>query len=288
MMGMSCRKARLLACAVARSVPHSLETYPLRCIAASEGFADGMHTKTVMGEAERKYAGGQTGVLARDRAALACCHSLATAAVTAAMREHSMLYPDQHQARCVQAAILRDIIINPFTGPVTLPAGPPVKCEQCDGKKRFFTTAASSDTGLSHWDDCPACKATGTVPGPCPWLTAEVLGLATAAYECRVSRKCVRCRNGKIGGPSHSPDELQDCEYCHGTGQYSDGTLDPARLAVLSDALEESGCTDTAILQHLRGKEWADMHSFLPSRWVDLPVRCVRGCHVLDAILGKG
>ena len=30
------------------------------------------------------------------------------------------------------------------------------------------------------------------------------------------------------------------------------GELDPARLAVLSDALEEAGCDDAGILNHLR------------------------------------
>jgi hypothetical protein len=48
------------------------------------------------------------------------------------------------------------------------------------------------------------------------------------------------------------------------------GTLDTQRLAVLSDALEESGCADAAILGHLRG-----------------PGPHVRGCFALDAILGR-
>jgi hypothetical protein len=48
------------------------------------------------------------------------------------------------------------------------------------------------------------------------------------------------------------------------------GHLDLARLAVLSDALEEAGCTDTAILSHLR-----------------LPGPHVRGCWPLDLVLGK-
>jgi hypothetical protein len=48
------------------------------------------------------------------------------------------------------------------------------------------------------------------------------------------------------------------------------GELDPARLSVLSDALEEAGCTDTAILEHLRS-----------------PGPHVRGCWALDSILGK-
>jgi hypothetical protein len=48
------------------------------------------------------------------------------------------------------------------------------------------------------------------------------------------------------------------------------GTLDPTRLAVLSDALEETGCDNADILSHLRG-----------------PGPHVRGCWVVDAILGK-
>lgn len=48
------------------------------------------------------------------------------------------------------------------------------------------------------------------------------------------------------------------------------GHLDPARLSVLSDALEEAGCTDDAILTHLRS-----------------PGPHVRGCWALDLILGK-
>jgi hypothetical protein len=48
------------------------------------------------------------------------------------------------------------------------------------------------------------------------------------------------------------------------------GTLDQARLAVLADALEEAGCTDAALLAHLRS-----------------PGPHVRGCFALDAVLVK-
>jgi hypothetical protein len=48
------------------------------------------------------------------------------------------------------------------------------------------------------------------------------------------------------------------------------GELDPARLAVLSDALEEAGCDDAAILSHLRS-----------------PGPHARGCRALDLLLGK-
>jgi hypothetical protein len=70
------------------------------------------------------------------------------------------------------------------------------------------------------------------------WLTPAVLSIARAAYEER---------------------------------QLPAGTLDPARLAVLADALEQSGCQDEAVLGHLRG-----------------PGPHVRGCFVVDALLGKG
>jgi hypothetical protein len=49
------------------------------------------------------------------------------------------------------------------------------------------------------------------------------------------------------------------------------GHLDPGRLAVLSDALEEAGCTDADLLSHLRS-----------------PGPHVRGCWALDLVLGKG
>jgi len=34
-----------------------------------------------------------------------------------------------------------------------------------------------------------------------------------------------------------------------------EGTLDPARLAVLADALEDAGCTDADVLGHFRSPE---------------------------------
>lgn len=48
-----------------------------------------------------------------------------------------------------------------------------------------------------------------------------------------------------------------------------DGQLEVARLAVLADALEDSGCTNSGLLEHLRG-----------------PGPHARGCHVLAALLG--
>ena len=69
------------------------------------------------------------------------------------------------------------------------------------------------------------------------WLTPTVLGLAQATYDNRIL-------------PA--------------------GTLDPTRVAVLADALEEAGCSDADILNHCRQ-----------------PGEHVRGCWVVDLILGK-
>jgi hypothetical protein len=48
------------------------------------------------------------------------------------------------------------------------------------------------------------------------------------------------------------------------------GLLETDRLAILADALEDAGCTDAPILEHLRG-----------------PGPHYRGCFVIDALLGK-
>jgi hypothetical protein len=49
------------------------------------------------------------------------------------------------------------------------------------------------------------------------------------------------------------------------------GVLDPASIAALGDALEEAGCTERTVLDHLRDR--SAVH--------------VRGCFAVDAILGR-
>jgi hypothetical protein len=56
----------------------------------------------------------------------------------------------------------------------------------------------------------------------------------------------------------------------YGERQLPDGTLDPARLSLLADALQDAGCTDAELLGHLRG-----------------PGPHVRGCWALDLVLSK-
>jgi hypothetical protein len=69
------------------------------------------------------------------------------------------------------------------------------------------------------------------------WRTAQATSLAEAAYEDRA---------------------------------LPEGALDVERLSVLADALEEGGCTEAALLAHLRS-----------------PGPHVRGCWALDLVLGR-
>ncbi len=93
------------------------------------------------------------------------------------------------------------------------------------------------------------------VEGDCPWLTDTVQALATAAYSER----------------------------------QPDGALDPDRLAILADCLEDAGCDDERILRHLRGDEW---HCWGPdgsvwNRWQQRSVPFFRGDWCVDLLLGK-
>lgn len=101
------------------------------------------------------------------------------------------------------ADFLREIVGNPFR-PVMLPAGLP--CRKCRGKGKRPSGAGGAVDRPSH-RPCEMCKSTGH--GSCPWLTPDVLALAQAAYDDR--------------------DEVS-------------GHLDPVRLLILADSLEEAGC----------------------------------------------
>ena len=59
-------------------------------------------------------------------------------------------------------------------------------------------------------------------------------------------------------------------EGIYGERRMPEGTLDPARLGVLADALEEAGCDNADTLAHCRQ-----------------PGPHVRGCWVMDLLLGK-
>jgi hypothetical protein len=128
-----------------------------------------------------------------------------------------------------------------------------------------------------------AAWATQSPEGEAIWRSLEyvthwaAVAEKEAADECRSQSALLRC---VFGNPFRSPPALdpslleRDPILKLARAAYEDrslpaGTLDPACLAVLADALEEAGCRERALLDHCR--EQGTIH--------------VRGCWVLDLIL---
>lgn len=168
-----------------------------------------------------------------------------------------------------QAALLRDVVGNPFR-PVVLPEGRS-RCPECVNER--FTGYHGNDSIADAFAiellnrACNTCNRDnkspvdrhGFVCVPCPWLTPDVVSLATAAYDER--------------------------------GE--DGTLDPVRLAVLADALEEAGCC--GVCSYGNGYDHRSCKACGGSGFVTHPLvehlrspgPHYRGCWALDCVLGR-
>ncbi len=312
------RKLRLFACACARQAWHLMtDERSRRAVEMAERYAEGevdleelnrgweagadavVNIASILTENPYGLEKGIAYAMSRD-----CCKVKGEVAARSVIELAARSLETRHLLP-IYADLLREIIGDPFR-PVTLPLGPAVKCKRCDGDGWVCT-----DDGWGARDTCKVCNGKGTVGlfGPCPWLAWNnglVANLARAAYEERW-RKCpggcqpIRRANGQVEYvvyESAGPDSRWlTCPVCHGTG---DGHLDPIRLAILADALEEAGCPEheqcpdcldeseyriycktcegsgrcgqirNPLLAHLRG-----------------PGPHVRGCWVLDLLLGK-
>jgi hypothetical protein len=95
---------------------------------------------------------------------------------------------------------------------------------------------------------------------------------AEAAMQCHLLRDIFGNPFRRITiNPAHrSADVLALAHAAYEERELPSGHLDPQRLGVLADALEEAGCGDAGLLDHLRS-----------------PGPHVRGCSVVDAIMGK-
>jgi hypothetical protein len=84
------------------------------------------------------------------------------------------------------------------------------------------------------------------------YRTPLVERLASAAYEERVDLRCQKCigTGSKYPGASYHhyerPSKADDCEACGGSGRSAFAVLDPDRLAILADALEEAGVPESS------------------------------------------
>jgi hypothetical protein len=296
------RRLRLFACAVCRSCWGLFTDERSRqAVEVAELYADGA---TSVAALHRAY---QTVMpllwiphdtarerLAADAAVWACARELRLPANPGAMTWLALadLLPPADQA-----ALLRDLVGNPWRA-LGLPA-----CNRCDGGR----VAIGADRPFvwsgpgTYPGPCPVCRGAGHA-----FSTPTVLSLARAAYEERGREAgCEKCQGplkrrvdelmagGPLGdgiGPRNASwhinqefDTRLTPEEVHAIWQkrkpwfkgrcdcyIEDGFLDPERLAVLSDALEEAGCMEEAMLRHLRS-----------------PGPHARGCHAVDLLLGK-
>lgn len=157
-------------------------------------------------------------------------------------------------ARCVVTAshregrleslsnLLRDICGNPYKPPPAIVRKPKQVCPRCRKGDRLWLRKREGDS----WH-CTHCRLNchPVLLEATSWLTPTVVSLAEAAYQERGNSCPVSYH--------HLPHD-----YCDGTPSEKrryNGTLDPVRLMVLADALEEAGCGNEDILMHLRGME---------------------------------
>lgn len=137
----------------------------------------------------------------------------------------SILLPTSNE-HIQQANLLREIIGNPFN-------------KQC-----LFVTPewSSSRQGYIHYKRDGSAVSIAEAGKykllDAGWLTPTVVTLAQAAYDDRSGQKC-SCWGVDTDG---KPIPAFACLKCHGTGRIEDGILDPDRLKILSDALEDAGC----------------------------------------------
>jgi hypothetical protein len=162
----------------------------------------------------------------------------------------------------------------------------------CSTNPEDLALAAETATAAMGWfkgTDVSILRDVGTFHEPTtPWTGwgEPIHGLAVAANKERMNI----CSRHNAKGYS------KGCPHCGG-GSF----LDPDRLAVLADALEEDGCQQEILLAHLRGLEPCRCYSGSGGPagcqictgeggpgpgWQYLRGPHVRGCWALDHVLG--
>jgi hypothetical protein len=113
-----------------------------------------------------------------------------------------------------------------------------------------------------------------------PWTAGPVSGFGVNSDDLRQQALAMVAliqdvfgnpfRPGPSAARAVSPTARSLADAAYDLRTVPTGYLDNARLAVLSDALEEAGCTDADLLSHLRS-----------------PGPHARGCWAVDLLLGK-
>jgi hypothetical protein len=318
------RKLRLFACACCRQVWDRLaDPRSRRAVEVAERYADGAAAEEEVTDAGRDAALARIHMHPVGEGPWAAAYLASTAICP--LQDGEWGFPGELPdavnvavgmlgtgVAATWAAILRDVAGNPWR-PVTLPDE--ALCRRClswfaPAKKRHY--------------QCPACDAPGPFTRACRWLTPTVLSLAHAAYDERPGRACEKCGGDGFDGRRADDDqyacagcgrpagqyghhserskrlECPECPTCRGTGRFEDGTLDPHRLAVLADALEEAGCPQRVTCHGCDNESGYRIHcdvcegkghaGTLPHpllAHLRSPGPHVRGCWCVDLILGK-
>jgi hypothetical protein len=186
--------------------------------------------------------------------------------------EHALSWGNDHgePSLAYRADLLRDIIGNPFR---------PVSCPLMGRPHLMGETAVALAREIYGGEEtCGRCDGDGEAHGsdrPFEW-----------------------------SGPGSYPGP---CPVCHGTGKVT-RPFNAALMPILADALEDAGCTDAEVLNHLRGLRrcprcaplnhgegiigCGDMLRketglFCNGGWVRNDAPHVRGCFVIDLLLGR-
>jgi hypothetical protein len=110
----------------------------------------------------------------------------------------------------------------------------------------------------------------------CALEAIRLAGLDEAAVASGGLAALLRCVFGSPFRPVgvepawRTPDVVALAEAAYDERLLPSGHLDPARLSILADALEDAGCDDAKLLRHLRG-----------------PGPHTRGCFVIDLLLNR-
>lgn len=119
----------------------------------------------------------------------------------------------------LQVYLLRDVLGNPWSRP--------------DPVSGYYCKAHGERLDGARCEGCRGAPPLGQIEKRSPWATPVVRSLARGAYDQRI-RDCPTC----AGKGRHRE---RACLACRGSGLVDNGTLDPARLGVLADALLDAG-----------------------------------------------
>lgn len=274
------RRLRLFACACCRQVWHLLaDERSRRAVEVAERFADDEATDLAEGQ-RQGYAAHRRNTPVTFLPWAAC----ATDIIRQCFGPHWFVACDAAKlSSATQAVFLREIIGNPFR------------------PYRRFGSAI--------------CDSTMKELFALTWNGGAIGRMAKAIYEQRPGRVCEKCDGkGRVKdfGPYGYDRSWEKCETCHGTGRIVDGTLDANTMSVLADALEDAGCPETVKCEKCHNG-WATRFEYRErvgaicgvgqetcphcggTGSVPNPLLAhlrsdgphVRGCWVLDVLLGK-